>query len=136
MLAPHVSDAATCLLTASGSYLFVGGSCIWLLLLSHEQQNEGLGATLGSGSFGNDPDRCWSQASAIGDHTFVVRNGGHLPLPDSIHVQSLRSPLDQKHLLAISSCGRLLLWRLDKTGLANHIIHDHPPLQACSVFCA
>jgi hypothetical protein len=135
-LAPHISEATTCHLTTSGSYLFVAGTCIWLLLLSHEDKVEGSGADTMNGESGAEHDRCWSQPSASSSSTFVARSGGSLRLPDGIHVQDMRSSRDQNHLLAISSCGELLLWKLDKAGLANHIVHDHPALQVCATLDA
>lgn len=129
-LAPYVSDARTCLLTSSGSYLFVAGTCIWLLLLSQEE-SEGVGAAKMSGKRGAEHGRSWSQPSAFGSSTLVVRSGGSLPLPDTITVRDMRTPQDQKHLVAIAACGELLIWKLDKAGLANHIVHNHPALQVC-----
>lgn len=129
-LAPNVSQATTCLLNTSGSYLFVAGTCIWLLLLSHEQ-TDGAEASEMNGQRPAELGRAWSQPSAFGSTVLTVCSGGSLRLPAGLTVQDLRTPHDQQHLVAITVCGELLIWKLDKAGLANHIIHNHPALQVC-----
>ena len=123
-LAPHMSEATTCLFNESGSYLFVAGTCIWLLLLSHEEQAEAKSARQVT-----ELGHAWTQPSASGSGIFAARSGGKLRLPAGLIVQDLRAPHDKRHLVAITVCGELLIWKLDKAGLANHVIHHHPPLQ-------
>jgi hypothetical protein len=123
----HIVEPSTCLLSESGAFLFVAGlGAIWLLLI---EQEDACVAGVARATMAAQKGRVWTQPTASRSNMLVVRDGGTLHLSQQSIMHQLHTDRKQKHLVGTANDGLLLIWELDKVGLARHIVHGQPPLQ-------